>query len=203
MAGTLPILPEHIYRSVTDPKHYTQPDALVGSGPYRLKRYSKAQGFYLLERNNHWYRGWPEYKEVIITRLSPQAAANAMAKGQVDIVNISFNYIDLFQQSGANIIQVPSNHPYRLVFNHQHRFRRVALRQGLAYLINRQHWRHWLTEGYVQVARPAFKQDGGNAGLHLYQHNEAKAMALLHQGGWTKMTPDDGLMSTESRLIYL
>jgi peptide/nickel transport system substrate-binding protein len=49
VAGTLPILPEHIYEDVDDPEEFQDDKALTGTGPYKLVDYDRAQGTYLYE----------------------------------------------------------------------------------------------------------------------------------------------------------
>jgi len=40
------IIPKHIWEKVTDPYNYTDPKAVVGTGPYKLTDYSKEHGTY-------------------------------------------------------------------------------------------------------------------------------------------------------------
>lgn len=186
IAGALPILPKHIYQAVDDPKHFTSAEAMIGSGPYKLKNYNKAQGFYLLERNDNWYLGQPKYQKVIVTKLSSQAAANAMKQGKVDIATVPYNYVDLFEKSNAKILKIQSNHPYRLLFNHKKRFDKVSLRQGMAYALDKEQLVTLAFQGQAIVARPAYSQDKPSDGLNLYQYDPDKAAVLLKENGWLK-----------------
>jgi len=184
VAASLPIIPQHIYAQVTDPARFTAPEALIGSGPYRVADYSRAQGFYRLVRNEHWHQGLPRYEEVIINRLSPQAAAAAMAQGEVDVMNITHEYIDLFRNSGAEILQAPSNHPYRLLFNHRQTLASPQLRQGLAHAIDREQLIRLAFHGHALPARPAYRQQGSHEGLNPYSLNRKHAANLLTAAGW-------------------
>jgi peptide/nickel transport system substrate-binding protein len=44
--GRIRILPKHIWENVDVPKEFTAPEALIGTGPYRLTDYSKEHGTY-------------------------------------------------------------------------------------------------------------------------------------------------------------
>ena len=205
VAASLPIIPQHIYAQVADPARFTAPEALIGSGPYRVADYNRAQGFYRLVRNEHWHPGQPRYREVVITRLAPQAAAVAMARNEVDVMSISHEYVDLFRNSGAEILQTPSNHPYRLLFNHQQAFASIRLRQGLAHAIDRAQLIQLAFNGHALAARPAYRQQGGLAGLNAYPSDLEQATALLTAGGWQQDADgrwlDAGGNPVELRLI--
>jgi len=46
IAGSVPILPQHIWSRVSAPETYDGPDASLGSGPFRLEEYKAADGAY-------------------------------------------------------------------------------------------------------------------------------------------------------------
>jgi peptide/nickel transport system substrate-binding protein len=186
ITGGLPILPRHIYAHADDPTRFSSKQALIGSGPYRLAEYSRAQGFYHLLRNEHWHLGKPRYPEVIINRLSPHAAATAMRQGEVDLMSISHDFIELFKSSGAKILETPSNHPYRLLFNHRQRFADAGLRQGMAQAINRQQLIELAFHGQALPARPAYRQQGSSDGLKSYPFDLEAATTQLQEAGWQK-----------------
>lgn len=184
VAASLPIIPQHIYAQAADPARFTAPEALIGSGPYRVADYSRAQGFYRLVRNEHWHLGLPRYEEVIINRMTPQAAAAALDRGEVDLMSITHEYIELFRSRGAEILQTPSNHPYRLLFNHQQTFANVQLRQGLAHAIDREQLVQLAFHGHGLPARPAYRQQGSSEGLNPYPLDRKRAASLLTAAGW-------------------
>ncbi len=47
VAGCLPILPEHIWKDVTEPEKFTSPEAVVATGPFKLETYDSATGVYV------------------------------------------------------------------------------------------------------------------------------------------------------------
>ncbi|MBW1990794.1 MAG: hypothetical protein JRI59_01420, partial [Deltaproteobacteria bacterium] len=48
VAGTMFILPRHIWQKIQDPARFQEPRATIGSGPYRLAEYRREHGLYRL-----------------------------------------------------------------------------------------------------------------------------------------------------------
>ena len=187
VAGSLPILPLHVYAKVDDPLRFTASEALTGSGPYRLTDYNRAQGFYHLSRHDNWHLGKPRYKSVIINRLSPHGAAAAMRKGEVDVMSIPQEFVDLFRNTGAEILETASNHPYRLLFNHSDRFVDKTVRHGLARAIDRIQLVELAFHGNALPARPAYRQEGNLDGFDLYSFDPEAATKQLQTAGWKQL----------------
>ena len=85
-ASTVFILPEHIWRNITNPYSYRGRGAFIGSGPYMLKEYRPQEG-YVFEANPRFWLGKPIYKEIRVIAMgfnNPQAVANALLEGEVD-----------------------------------------------------------------------------------------------------------------------
>lgn len=187
IAATLPILPRHVYQHVEEPQRFNQLGAATGSGPYRLAAYNRAKGYYRLERNASYHLGLPKYERVQVVRMSPHAALDAMQRGQVDFVSLPQELAGSYREAGLALAEQLSNHPYRLLFNHQGSFARLELRQGLAQLLDRQHLIDILyPEGAAQIARLAYRQDVADALPNDYGFDPAAAAAQLEQAGWQK-----------------
>ena len=84
-ASTLFIIPEHIWRNVTNPYTYTSRKAVIGSGPYMLVEYKPGWG-YVLKANPYWWLGRPKFRKLVIVGgfTNPRALAAALAEGRVD-----------------------------------------------------------------------------------------------------------------------
>ncbi|NWO04431.1 MAG: hypothetical protein HLX50_01610 [Alteromonadaceae bacterium] len=186
VAGSLPILPKHIYEGVEDPQRFQSIEAMIGSGPYKVATHDRAQGFYHLVRNDQWHLGLPRYPDVVISKMSPQAAVKAMARGDIGFMNITHDFVPSFREAGAHIRETPSNHPFRLLFNHQQRFAKPLLRHGMAQAIDRQQLIELAYHGHALKARPAYRQDLDDAGLDLYPFNTDEASEQLQRAGWSR-----------------
>jgi peptide/nickel transport system substrate-binding protein len=68
IAGTMPIVPRHIWQGVKDPKKFNDPKAFIGSGPYRFRDFDKAKGSYLFEAFADYYQGRPKADRLIYVR---------------------------------------------------------------------------------------------------------------------------------------
>lgn len=80
----LPIVPEHIWSGVEDPKTVT--DLPVGTGPYRLTSYDP-DGGYVFEANTDHFAGPPSVDELVMPIIEdPSTAFTALQTGEVDAV---------------------------------------------------------------------------------------------------------------------
>ncbi|HWB71044.1 MAG TPA: ABC transporter substrate-binding protein, partial [Egibacteraceae bacterium] len=57
--GAVPIVPRHIWEGIDNAAQATDPELLVGSGPYRLQSYSPGEGAYLYRANDDFFLGAP------------------------------------------------------------------------------------------------------------------------------------------------
>ncbi len=79
----LPILPEHIWSEVENPRKYT--DLAIGTGPYKLTEYVQGQ-HYILEANNDYFKGEPTVEKLTLPIIAdPTAMFNSLKSGQIDI----------------------------------------------------------------------------------------------------------------------
>ena len=92
VAGRVPIIPRHIWESVTDPAKFLQPEAVIGSGPYKLASYDRATGSYLYVANESYFLGAPYVK-----RLEFVPAPNelvALQRGEIDLATAGIENLE-------------------------------------------------------------------------------------------------------------
>jgi len=78
----LPILPEHIWSQVENPRKYT--DLAIGTGPYKLIEYVADQK-YTLEANEDYFMGAPTVSTLSMPIIKdPTAMFNALRSGEID-----------------------------------------------------------------------------------------------------------------------
>lgn len=188
---TLMVLPQHIYEGRSAPGQFTDPVAATGSGPYRLARFDKAQGRYLLECNPDYYRGAPRFEQVAIVRMTPEAALAAMRAGEVDVISdLPYDLVPQAKTTGIAVLTTASNHPERLVFNHRGLFASRDLRQALAHAIDRASLAEIAYRGAALPAAPGYFQPGSPWASETpptdYDHDPARAEALLQGQGWAR-----------------
>lgn len=189
--ASLPILPQHIYGTVSDPETFTEKTAATGSGPYILDTQDKAQGRYLLHRNDAYYRGTPKFPSIAIVKMPTDAAIVALKNSEVDVItDVPLDRADIIRSAGLKVVEAPSNHPMRLTFNHAGPFGAKAARRALAHVIDRQGLVDVAYRGAAVVAEPGFFQKGSPwrapTVLDGYPTDIAKAKSLLTGLGWSQ-----------------
>lgn len=184
--ATLPIIPKHIYGAIDEPLRFNHAQAAVGSGPYRLLEYSKAKGYYVLERHSDYHLGAPKYAQVRILRMNPHAALAAIQRQQIDYVSVPHELLEQYEKTDASLIQRVSNHPVRILFNHADLFADVTRRQALARLIDRQQLLGIIYPQGAQLAQVGYRQDRILEGLESYVFDPEHAQQQLIQSGWKK-----------------
>lgn len=140
IAGTMPILPRHIFEKIDNPQRFSAPEAMIGSGPYRVKAYDWLQGTYLFEAVADYYRGTPLVRQIAFVKKSTPAAIAALKKGDVDLVTmIPPGRLDEVKAAGLTVVSYQMHHPVRLKFNTARPdLAQRDIRQGLAHLIDRE-----------------------------------------------------------------
>ncbi len=119
VAGTLPILPEHIYKDVSDPANFKDPKALTGTGPFKLVNYDKAQGTYLYEANENYYQGAPRVKQIKFVKVSTEMSAAALKKGDVDAEAFRVRRSKIVKKAGFTVVKGSHDWVAKIMVNYQ------------------------------------------------------------------------------------
>lgn len=139
VGGTLPILPEHIWKDVQNPQQYQQKEALTGTGPYKLVDYNKEQGTYLYEANEQYYQGAPRIKRLSFVKVGGEMSAAALRQKQADISQVPPEMARELEKEGFKLLNSPHDWVAKMVINHQKApLDNKDFRQALAYAIDRQ-----------------------------------------------------------------
>jgi peptide/nickel transport system substrate-binding protein len=82
------------------------PNAPVGTGPFRLKSFTPGVQSTFVRYDNYWQTGLPYLDEVVITDYSDETSqVNALLSGQAHVVNLlSANVIAVVESQGKNIL---------------------------------------------------------------------------------------------------
>lgn len=83
VAAALPIIPRHVWRSIDDAPSEQSRAVLVGSGPYRLKSFSPAEGSYLFVANEQYFLGTPYIRRVELRPVADELTA--LRAGEIDV----------------------------------------------------------------------------------------------------------------------
>ncbi len=114
--GRTRILPRHIWEKVDNPKTLTGPEAVIGTGPYRLTSYSREHGTYRFEAFDRFWGPKPRVKRIEFIPVSEPILA--YEKGEIDLIRVSPDLLPRFaNDSGHRVIKSPAFWGYRLLFD--------------------------------------------------------------------------------------
>jgi peptide/nickel transport system substrate-binding protein len=188
--GRTRILPEHIWKDVENPKEFVSPEAVIGSGPYRLTDYSKSQGTYRFEAFEDFWG--PDQRVETIEYVPVSQGILAFEKGDIDMTRVPPDVVSRFEKKpDCKIVKSPGFWGYRLLFNLNERkvLENPKVRQAFLYALD-------LEELVQKVARGAAIP--GNPGIlppdHImycpdvksYGFDPEKAENLLDKSGFKK-----------------
>ena len=201
------IIPEHIYKNISDPVSFLDSKAVTGTGPFLLDEYNKEHGTYRFVANEKFWGPKVAVRSVEFIPVSDPLIA--FEQGKIDFASISPDTLDRFKSDpDIRIVQQPAFWGYQFYFNMKKcpelNDRRV--RQAFAYAIDRD-------ELVEKIARGAGK--AGKMGIlpedHIwynpdqpeYDYSPDKASALLEEAGWSD-TDGDGIRDKDGeKLSYI
>ncbi|MDI6711198.1 MAG: ABC transporter substrate-binding protein [Bacillota bacterium] len=201
IAGTLPIIPKHIWSGVEDPAAFREPAALVGTGPFEYGDYNKAQGTYRYLANEDYYGGKVTVKELRFVKMDEGMTAAALQRKEINAGSIPPENRDVPAEAGFTVIKSPYYWNAKLMINHRKEpFGAREFRQALAYAIDRQEIVDVAQRGQAMVGNPGFIPPDSEwyaPGAEQYGHSPEKAAALLESLGYRK--GPDGFYARDGR----
>jgi peptide/nickel transport system substrate-binding protein len=139
IAGNVPILPEHVWKDVSDPATFQGDAAVMGTGPFKLVKYDKAQEYYQYEANYDYYNGKLLVDQFISMPVSNTALA--LTAGEIDEASFWGSEIDAvtgFEGTDFSTIIGPSFWVLQIIFNcEKYPTNSKEFRQAVAYGIDR------------------------------------------------------------------
>lgn len=189
VAGSVPIIPKHIWEGVEDPKKFTGPEAVIGTGPFKLVEYSKEEGRYVYEANPDFFKRKPVVDRLVYTKVSD--AALALKTGTVDGATFWSKEIEavkeLEPEPNLEVIEGPSFWVLQLIFNvGRPPFDKVEFRRAIAQAVDRSKIVEQVTHGGAIVANLGIISPGTdwyNPELPVYEYDPAKAKGILDELG--------------------
>jgi peptide/nickel transport system substrate-binding protein len=185
IAGSLPILPRHVWAHVAAPETYDGADASVGSGPFRLAEYRSADGAYRLLANPAYFRGPVAVREFQQLNVPPETRLRALQQGQLDLVwSADASVVDLFRDNPRlRVLETPPLSVVRLALNTDRPpLDRVEVRQALAYALDRARIAQTVTRGAPIVGSAGVTPPESPwfaPGVREYPFDPGRARALL------------------------
>jgi ABC-type dipeptide transport system, periplasmic component len=199
IAATIPILPKHIWQNVADPMKFTDPAAVIGSGPFKLSKYDKANSLYIYEANPEYFQGKIKIGRLIFTQ--PGQPLLAFQNGEVDAFTPDADQVAVLKkEANVKIIEGSGFWVFRLMFNlTQPPSDRPEFRQAVACALNLPEIVSRATHGGATPGNPGYispeLSEWYNPGVPTYPYDPEKAGRLLAGLGYTRVGPD-GIRST-------
>jgi peptide/nickel transport system substrate-binding protein len=188
VAGAQPILPRHIWENVTAPEEFQTPEAVIGTGPYRLADYSKEHGTYLYKANDDYYLGRPAVSEIRFIKLAAEMAPAALKDGSVNSAAIPAEVVDDMKAAGLTVISDPPSWNGKLTINHHEEpLSSPEFRQALAYAIDREALVNVVFRGNAVPGSPGMVPPTSvwyNPDIPQYEYNPDKARQLIEAAGY-------------------
>lgn len=188
VAGTLPILPRHIWENVDQPEKFTDPKAVIGTGPYKLVDYSREHGTYLYEAYDNYYLGKPEIEQVKFVKVNEEMIPAALKNGSVNAGDIPPELVTDMEANGFTVLRCPYSWNAKLMINHRKEpLSRKEFRQALAYAIDREELVQITQRGYALAGSPGMVPSDSPwfcPDVEQYKYNPEKAKELLEGLGY-------------------
>lgn len=189
-AATQPILPKHIWESVTDPEKFTAPQAVIGTGPFLLADYNRELGTYRYTANPDYYLGTPAVSEIRFVKVADQMVPAALKEGLVRAADIPAEVVSEMESGGFTILTAPVAWNAKLTMNHHKEPLSIKeFRQALAYAIDRQAIVEITQRGQAIAGSPGFvppTSDWYNPDTPQYLYDPAKAQTLISELGYAR-----------------
>jgi|UniRef100_A0A7V6A591 peptide/nickel transport system substrate-binding protein len=191
IAGTMFILPRHIWEQVEDPIRFQDARACVGSGPYRLAEYRREHGLYRFVAFETYYRGKPTASEIGFVQVGNELVA---LKGKaVQAAAVPPEAVQELKDQGFTVLSQPHFFCLKLLFNH-HKFpqQELAFRRALAQAVNLPDLVAQTLRGYGLPASPGLLPPDSPwycAPQARYPFDPAAAARLLESLGYRR-TPE-------------
>ncbi len=191
IAGTVPIIPKHIWERVPDPVKYTSAESTTGSGPFKLASHNEAEGSYRLVANQRYWRGRPPLAEWRQITVAGEARVEIGRRDQAD-VSLSTDASVRDVLAGDSRLKVFETAPLslvRLVLNTDRTpLDRKEVRQAIAYALDRRRIAETVTRGQAIVGSAGVvppETQWHNPSLKQYDYNPERARSLLGGRSYT------------------
>jgi peptide/nickel transport system substrate-binding protein len=207
IAGTLPILPKHIWENIEEPLSYTGDDALIGNGPFIFKDYNSSEGSYLYEANRDYYLGKVNVENLAFIKVSEETTPAMLESGEIDAGSIPPDVTEDLKRSGLILEEEPPIWAAKLIINHKTNslLSEKSFRQAVAYAID--------TKQIVEISQRGFAVEGSaglippansywyNDSTPQYEYDPLKAGDLIEDMGW--IPGDDGYYYRDGDILEL
>ena len=176
------------------------PEAVIGTGPYKLQEYNQEDGSYLYVANADFFMGEPAGKRIEFLPVANELLA--LAEGEIDAggpgvqAGVTEDLLALFSQEPYRTLQAPGEWGMMLKFNMTKApFDDVRFRRAVVHAIDREDMVDRLLLGQGVAGNPGWLSPANpwyNPDVASYEYDPAEAERLLDEMGLVD-TDADGI----------
>ncbi len=209
IAGVVPIIPEHIWKTIERPEEEQDLHVAVGTGPYRLVDYRPEAGLYRFVAFGEYFKGRPTTEEIQYLLVPTERQVLAVQNGQVDVA-MATTYDVARAFAGHPYLRVWETDPLsiaRVVFNLDRLPTSLRLfRHAMAYALDRRRIAEIVTRGPAPIGSAGLVPPGDpwhNGRVKPYSYAPDVAQTLLRQLGYADRDADGILKSRDGERLQL
>lgn len=194
VAAAVPIIPRHVWADIDDAPGAQERDVLVGTGPYRLESFSRAEGSLAFAANEDHFLGPPHVGRLELVPVDDQLAA--LRAGRLDVAETPVQGVrpetlaPLRDDDRLGIIQHTGSFTLPLIFNAGRggALADPAFRRACAHAIDRPGLVEQVLGGNGEPGNPGFLPPAHpfHAGATDYPADVEAAAALLDEAGYAQ-----------------
>ncbi|RLK47499.1 ABC transporter substrate-binding protein [Microbacterium telephonicum] len=180
------IIPEHVYKDVTDFSAAELDPAAVGSGPYKLTKYERGQ-YLTFEANENYYGPKPNIPELTLRIVAnADTVKTALQTGEADASFVTADQIDELTASGVDIYPYAEGRVAYLGLNAA-KLTDPKVRQAIFYALDREEidTAAFLSDEYYQPAYTILPPSNPFAteDVEKYEQDTDESAKLLTESG--------------------
>lgn len=202
LAFNLGVMPEHVYGKGDFKKNR----AVIGSGPYVLKRRETGRSILLVRRDDYW-RTKPLIKEILFRPIGDDGVAwKALERGDIDVGRATNDTWFRVKDDPKVRERIEFHNVWQFTYNavawnlDDPLFTDVRVRRALAMCFDRQTVIDKLYHGQARPVTGPFVQDtwAFNPDVQPIEYNPQGAAALLSSAGW-RDSDNDGILDRDGK----
>lgn len=203
IAGSMPILPEHIYKNISDPIKQQSMDTCIGSGPFKLVDYRAEEGNYVLQGFEDYYLGKPKVEKLKLIKMNPQMQPEALLQGNADAIFTIGDAAGMLEQKGMNVID-SIGMVTKIRYNHNKQpFNNKEFRHAIAYAINCEEVIATAHRGHAYPAEVGILHSGSDyyePNVQKYKYDIEQAQEILEKLGYKK---ENGFFQKDGEVLSM
>ena len=205
VAAVIPIMPEHIWKGVSDPAKYMEKNAAVGTGPFVLDNYDKDQQSYKYSANKNYFLGKPVIDTLIFVKSADPVIS--LKVGDVDEAGLTLDQVQALNDShNLKVIEGPGYWVYRLRFNiHANPILvNTDIRKAIYYSLDCEDIQKKVLHGGGIAGNPGYVPPYSswyNPNVTQYSYDPAATNKILDNAGYDKKDSDGIRLTPEGKRL--